>query len=49
MLAVAAELSAEHRIVVEVQWREEVVGHLDAGEWRARRGEHADGEAEPAP
>ena len=35
LLAIARELSAAHGIVVEVQWREEVVGHLEAGDWRA--------------
>ena len=35
LLDAARAVSAAHGIVVEVQWREEVVGHLDAGDWRA--------------
>ena len=34
LIGVAQELSRAHGIVVEVQWREEVVGHLEAGAWR---------------
>ena len=34
LLAAAREVSAAHGIVVEVQWREEVLGHIEAGAWR---------------
>ena len=34
LLAAARDLSETHRVVVEVQWREEVLGHLDGGAWR---------------
>jgi hypothetical protein len=35
LLAAARDLSATHGVVIEVQWREEVLGHLEAGAWRA--------------
>ena len=35
LLDAARDVSAAHRLVVEVQWREAVVGHLDAGIWRS--------------
>ena len=34
LLAAARDLSETHGVVVEVQWREEVLGHLDGGAWR---------------
>jgi hypothetical protein len=34
LLAAARDVSAEHGVVVEVQWREQVVGHMEAGVWR---------------
>jgi hypothetical protein len=34
LLDVARALSADHGIVVEVQFRERILGHLDAGAWR---------------
>jgi hypothetical protein len=30
----ATDVSALHGVVVEVQWREEILGHIDAGSWR---------------
>ncbi len=38
LLTLAARLSAEHAVAVEVQWREEVLGRLDAGAWTAGGG-----------
>ena len=34
LLAAARDVSAEHGVRIEVQWREEVVGHFEAGAWR---------------
>ena len=34
LLEAARVVSADHAIVVEVQWREELLGVLDAGVWR---------------
>jgi len=34
LLAAARDLSATHGVVIEVQWREEVLGHLEGGDWR---------------
>jgi hypothetical protein len=34
LLDVARSVSADHAIVVEVQWREAVLGVLEAGAWR---------------
>jgi hypothetical protein len=34
LLQAASDVSALHGVVVEVQWREEIVGHIDAGIWR---------------
>ena len=34
LLAAARDLSETHGVVIEVQWREEVLGHLDGGAWR---------------
>jgi hypothetical protein len=36
LLLAATDVSALHGVVVEVQWREEIVGHIDAGTWRER-------------
>ncbi len=38
LLALATRLSAEHGVGVEVQWREAVLGRLDAGAWTATPG-----------
>ncbi len=38
LLALATRLSAEHDVGVEVQWREELLGRLDAGAWTAAGG-----------
>ena len=35
LLDAARDLSVAHGVVVEVQWREEVVGHIEAGDWRS--------------
>ncbi len=34
LLTAARDVSALHGVRVEVQWREEVVGHIEGGEWR---------------
>ncbi len=34
LLQAASDVSALHGVVVEVQWREEVIGHIEAGIWR---------------
>jgi hypothetical protein len=34
LLDVARALSSDHAMLVEVQWREEIIGVLDAGTWR---------------
>ena len=34
LLQAASDVSALHGVVVEVQWREEILGHIDAGTWR---------------
>lgn len=34
LLQAAADVSALHGVVVEVQWREEILGHIEAGSWR---------------
>ena len=34
LLQAASDVSSLHGVVVEVQWREEIVGHIDAGTWR---------------
>jgi hypothetical protein len=34
LLQAASDVSALHGVVVEVQWREQIVGHIDAGTWR---------------
>ena len=38
LLTAARDVSALHGVVVEVQWREEVIGRLDAGAWRSATG-----------
>lgn len=35
LLDVARAVSAEHAVLVEVQWREEPLGMLERGAWRA--------------
>lgn len=35
LIATARALSADHGIVVEVQWREEVFAHVERGAWRS--------------
>lgn len=35
LLDIARRLSGDHALLVEVQWREAVIGHLDRGVWRA--------------
>jgi hypothetical protein len=34
LLRAASDVSSLHDVVVEVQWREEIFGHIDAGTWR---------------
>jgi len=34
LLQAATDVSALHGVVVEVQWREEILGHIEAGSWR---------------
>jgi hypothetical protein len=33
LLRAASDVSSLHGVVVEVQWREEIFGHIDAGTW----------------
>jgi len=35
LLQAASDVSSLHGVVVEVQWREEIVGHFEDGTWRA--------------
>ncbi len=35
LLQAASDVSSLHGVVVEVQWREEIVGHIEDGTWRA--------------
>jgi hypothetical protein len=35
LLQAASDVSSLHGVVVEVQWREEIVGHIEGGTWRA--------------
>jgi hypothetical protein len=35
LLDAARELSRDHGAVLEVQWREKVIGHIEGGTWRS--------------
>lgn len=34
LLQAASDVSSLHGVLVEVQWRERILGHIDAGTWR---------------
>ena len=43
LIDTARAVSADHAVLVEVQWREAVLGVLEAGRWRGSSSSGADG------